>query len=219
MVQIERIKCGIGNCYIVWQGENAILVDTAKPAYRRRILRRCEGKNIRLIAITHGHCDHVQNAAFLSRRWGAPIAMHPADIPLARDIANEPFQAATPVGKIVVAGQRVSLLSGVRWLSDLLIYKAEPFEVSVELCDGFSFAEYGVDARVVALPGHTRGSIGVLAGDGLMTGSALNNFLFPGRPMLFGDRAAMEESVAKISGLGGITIYFGHGKPVKNREW
>ena len=37
--------------------------------------------------------------------------------------------------------------------------------------------------------------------------------------MLFGDRAAMEESAAKISGLGGITIYFGHGKPVKNREW
>jgi len=219
MVQIERIKCGIGNCYIVSQGDSAILVDTAKPAYRRRILRRCEGKNIRLIAITHGHCDHAQNAAFLSRAWGAPVAMHPEDIPLVRDIAHEPFQAATVPGRIVVAGQRVSLLPGVRRLFDLLIYKTEPFEVSVELREGFSFARYGVDARIVALPGHTRGSVGIVAGDGLMAGSALNNFFFPAKPMLFGHRETMEESARKISGMGDLTIYFGHGKPVKNRVW
>ena len=208
---IERIKCGMNNAYILSQGENAILVDTATAGYRRRILRACEGKNIRLIVLTHGHYDHTQNAAFLARELGAGIAMHPADMPLLRDMLAEPLESPVWTGKILIGFMR---------LSKGRLTRNEPFEVAVELDDGFSFAEYGVEARVIELPGHTRGSVGVVTADGLIAGDALTN-LFPpaGKAALYSDEAAMEDSAAKAGALGDRMVWFGHGKPAKNREW
>ena len=38
MSEIERIKCGNGNAYLISNGENAILVDTCRAQYRDMIL-------------------------------------------------------------------------------------------------------------------------------------------------------------------------------------
>lgn len=81
MHEIKRIKCGNGNCYIVRSGESAVLVDTCRKQFRERILSECGMLNIRLIVLTHGHLDHVQNAAWLSHRLNAPVAMSRADAP------------------------------------------------------------------------------------------------------------------------------------------
>ena len=208
---IERIKCGMNNAYILSQGENAILVDTATRASKKKILRACKGRNIRLIVLTHGHYDHTQNAAVLSRELGAPIAMHPADVPLLRDMLAEPLESPVWTGRILI---------GFMKLSRGRTMESEPFEVDVELQEGFSFAEYGVEAKAIELPGHTRGSIGVVTADGLIAGDALTN-LFPpaGKAALYSDEAAMLDSARKAGALGDMTVYFGHGGPAKNREW
>jgi len=208
---IERIKCGMNNAYLLSQGDNAILIDTATRASRKKILRACRGKNVKLIVLTHGHYDHAQNAAALSRELGAPIAMHPADKPLLTDMTAEPLQSPVWTGKILI---------GFMKLSKGKFPKSEPFEPAVKLCEGFSFEEYGVDARVIELPGHTRGSVGVVSADGLLAGDALTN-LFPpaGKAALWSDEAAMLESAARAGALGDMTVYFGHGGPAKNREW
>jgi glyoxylase-like metal-dependent hydrolase (beta-lactamase superfamily II) len=98
--------------------------------------------------------------------------------------------------------------------------KSEPFEVAVELREGFTLAAYGVDARIIELPGHSRGSIGVVSDDGLIAGDALTN-LFPpaGKAALWSDRAAMEASAAKAGALGELIVWFGHGGPARNKEW
>ena len=208
---IQRIKCGMNNVYILSQGDSAILIDTSVKKDRQKILRACEGKNIRLIVLTHGHYDHAQNAAVLSRELGAPIAMHPADAPLLRDMLAEPLESAVWTGKI---------LMGFIKLSKGRLTRSEPFEVAVELREGFSFAEYGVEAKVIELPGHTRGSIGVISEDGLIAGDALTN-LFPpaGKAALWSDKVAMEASATKAGALGDRMVWFGHGEPAKNREW
>ena len=208
---IQRIKCGMNNVYILSQGENAILIDTATRKDRQKILRACGGKNIRLIALTHGHYDHAQNAAFLSRALGAPIAMHPADAPLIENMLAEPLESPFWTGKIML------------WFMKLAKGKfprSEPFGIDVELREGFSFEAYGVGARVIELPGHTRGSIGIVTPEGLLAGDALTN-LFPpaGKAALYSDEAAMLASAAKASALGDIMVYFGHGEPAGNRAW
>ena len=80
MSNIERIQCGNGNAYLLYDGENAVLIDTCRNKYKEKILERCKTKNVRLIVLTHGHIDHIQNAAFLSKELNAPIAIHKADI-------------------------------------------------------------------------------------------------------------------------------------------
>lgn len=40
MINIERIKCGNGNVYLVSEGENTILVDTCRNSYRDMILEK-----------------------------------------------------------------------------------------------------------------------------------------------------------------------------------
>lgn len=90
---IERIKCGNGNAYLVSDGDDAVLVDTCRVSYRDMVLEKCKTKNVRIIILTHGHVDHIQNAAFLSKALSVPIAMHKGDYELTKDNWAEPMYA------------------------------------------------------------------------------------------------------------------------------
>ena len=80
--------------------------------------------------------------------------------------------------------------------------------------------EYGIDAKVVELPGHTNGSIGLeIEGGKLFVGDALMNMFYPTVSMLYVDEQEMLSTAKNISELGERTIYFGHGKPKQNRKW
>jgi glyoxylase-like metal-dependent hydrolase (beta-lactamase superfamily II) len=220
-IMTEQINGGMGNCFIISQGGSAVLVDTGTTKYRDAILGKCKAANVRLIVLTHGHYDHVQNAAYLSRELGVPVAMHPANVPLLENILAEPVEAHVFSGKAAAAvirlGQRPRLK---KFFTRVQKSEIEIFVPDIELHDGFSLAPYGVDAKAIVLPGHTRGSIGVLAGGDFLVGDALMNIGKPGRALHYADRAAMEDSAGKISALGeDVTVWFGHGKPVKNRVW
>ena len=45
------------------------------------------------------------------------------------------------------------------------------------------------------------------------------NMFYPTVSMLYHNREEMLKSVSRISALGERMIYFGHGKPVKNKNW
>ena len=210
MSKIERIKCGNGNVYLVYDGDNAILVDTCREQFRDVILERCKTKNIRLIVLTHGHVDHVQNAAYLSKELDVPIAMHKGDYDLIKDNRLEPMSANKPLGKIILK------LSQKSFERD----KIDQFEAPIFLSDGDTLNEYGIDGKIIGLHGHTKGSIGIIVGKAdVIVGDALMNMIRPTKSLLYGDKTVMERSAARISSLGDVTIHFGHGKPVKNRDW
>jgi len=217
---IECIKCGMTNCYIVSQGDGAALVDTGTAKYRNRVLARCRAAGVGLIALTHGHYDHAQNAAFLARELGVPVAMHPADVPLLEDILAEPMEGHQPLGRAMAAFIRLTQGPRLKNLVERVLKNGiPPFAPDIELRDGFSLEPYGVEAQVVALPGHTRGSVGLLAGRDLLAGDALMHIGRPGGALHYADRAGMEASAARIGALGDVTIWFGHGGPVRNRAW
>lgn len=210
---ITRIQSGNDNCFLVECGENAILVDTAREAARDKILEACKGRNIRLIVLTHGHVDHVQNAAFLSSHFNVPIAMHESDVPLISNNLTQPLYAHTITGKVVLSASIRSMNRD----------KIEQFSPSVMLKENDSLSEYGIPATIIELPGHTMGSIGVMVdGDGkeLIVGDALMHLIgFAGRSMLYTNREMMDASANKISRSGAKTIHFGHGSPSPNKEW
>jgi len=210
MAEIERIKCGNGNAYIVSGSESAILVDTCHKEYRELIFRKCQLKNVRLIVLTHGHFDHVQNAAYLSNKLGAPIAMQRDDYALSKEKLAQPLMAHTMLGKVIMKMSQKGFEQA----------EIEPFVPEIYLEDGDSLGEYCPSATIIGLPGHTKGSIGVIVSNtDIIVGDALMNMIYPSKSPLYGDRTVMEESAAKISSLGNMTLHFGHGKPLKNRKW
>ena len=89
----------------------------------------------------------------------------------------------------------------------------------IYLKNGDDLSEYGIAAKVVELPGHTKGSIGVEIEDNLFVGDALMNMFYPTVSMLYVDEQEILLSAKYISELGEKTIYFGHGKSKRNREW
>lgn len=210
MVKIERIKCGNGNCYIISEGKKAVLVDTHQEKYREKILSFCKPYDITLIVLTHGHLDHVQNTAALSEYLSSPIAMHKADQGLIPNNMTQSLYADTLLGKMVLS---VSL-------KGFNVDKLPKFKPDIFLKEGDTLNDYGVCAKIIELPGHTNGSIGIEVEEkDLIVGDALMNIFYPTVSMLYHDKTAMLESAKRISNLGDRTIYFGHGKPVKNKLW
>lgn len=210
MEKIERIKCGNGNCYIIHKGKTAVLVDTSLEKYREKILSACKPYNIRLLILTHGHIDHVQNAAFLSEKLGVPVAVNKADIGLLKDNSAQSLRAKTFLGKVVLGVPEKGTFKQT----------VPEFEPTVFLSDGDSLENYGICAKIIGVPGHTNGSIAIDVNEKhLIVGDALMNMFYPCVSMLYHDGSEMLKSAEKLGRLGERTVYFGHGKPVKNRIW
>ena len=206
---MHRIASGNVNCYIVADNDKAILIDTGRKKYCEKILERCKKFHVSLIVLTHGHMDHCQNAAYLAEALHIPIAINKNDMDLIPDNRKQSLLAKTLLGKIVLS---VSL-------SSFEMDSLEVFDPIIYLKNGDDLGEYGIAAKVVELPGHTKGSIGIEIEDNLFVGDALMNMFYPTVSMLYVDEQEMLSSAKYISELGEKTIYFGHGKPKRNRKW
>ena len=170
MSEIHRIKCGNGNCYIIENGVDGILVDTGKKEFVNRVMEACRQYHVKLIVLTHAHFDHAENAAQISSALGIPIGMSEKDCNLIQSNANQGLSAETFLGKIVLWAS----------LKDFSVCTLEEFKPDIFLEDGDSLSEYGVDASIIALPGHTDGSIGIdVENKGLIVGDALMNMFYP----------------------------------------
>lgn len=206
MTQVKRIPCGTVNCYLLASSEGAVLVDTGRAGYGEKILDACTGAGVRLIVLTHGHLDHTQNTAFLMERLGVPAAIHRADLDLLEDDFNQPLYAHTGPGRLLL---RLSLHS-------FRTQMKPSFTPAVFLEEGDSLAPWGVDGTILALPGHTAGSIAVdVEGRDCVVGDAMMNLPRPSPALLYADRSQMLDSAARVRALGPRTLYFGHGRPCR----
>ena len=207
MAEIKRIKGGTDNCYLVTDGGKAILVDTASKQNLDQVRAECDKYEMKLIVLTHVHFDHAENAAELSRRYGVPVAIHQEDEELFESFDKQPLKSSGPVGRAVL-GLSLKVLRNTR---------VEKPEQLIYIRDGDDLSPYGIEAKVIELPGHTLGSIGVdVEGKHLLVGDALDNWIRPGVGHLFYDREAVKKSAEKIRMMGDRTIYYGHGKPTGN---
>ena len=207
MAEIKRIQGGTDNCYLVAEGRRAILVDTASGQNLDQVIAECDRYDMKLIVLTHVHFDHAENAAALSARYGVPVAVHPKDEELFESFDKQPLKASGLVGRVVL-GLSLKVLRNTKVdRPDHLVYVRE----------GDDLSAYGIAAKIIELPGHTLGSVGVdVEGKHLLVGDALDNWLRPAVGHLFFDKAAVRKSAEKIRSLGSRTIYYGHGKPTPN---
>ena len=206
---ITRIKGGTDNCYIISEGRNAILVDTSSGPARDMVTAECDKYDLKLIVLTHTHFDHAENAAFLSKRYGVPVAFHKADDELFENYDKQTLKCYGLTGRIV-------LNLSLKVLRETKVERPENF---FYIKDGDDLSKYGIDAKIIELPGHTNGSIGVdVEQKSLLVGDALDNWVKPAMGHLYYNLDDIKKSYDKIKSLGLRTLYFGHGKPVSSTK-
>jgi glyoxylase-like metal-dependent hydrolase (beta-lactamase superfamily II) len=199
------------NCYLVKSKIGFVLVDTGFSMRRSVLVQKlekagCRPGNLQLIVITHGDMDHAGNAAFLREKYGAKVAIHAFDAGMVKDGSMGANRKAKP--------DRLSLVFKIMMVFTRRLaakHPVEKFTPDLEIDEGFDLSQYGLDGRVLHIPGHSKGSIGVLTAKGdLFCGDLFYNI----RGFRFvDDLEDYESSLKKLAGLKIGTVYPGHGKP------
>jgi hydroxyacylglutathione hydrolase len=80
----ERFCGGIfeTNCYLLKAPGGSILFDAPDGACE---WIRSRGVDLKLLLLTHGHVDHVQDVACIKRQFDCPIGCHPLTAPMISD--------------------------------------------------------------------------------------------------------------------------------------
>lgn len=198
---------GTVNAYLIRASMGHLLIDTGASVARKELLEklesnRCTPASLKLIVLTHGDFDHIGSAAYLRSVFRAKIAMHKEDSGMAER------------GDMFINRKKPNVF--IRLLLPIFsgFGKSERFTADIFVSDGANLIEYGLDARVLSLPGHSRGSIGILTADGdLFCGDLFENTKNPTLNSLMDDLTAAKASVERLRAMKISTVYPGHGQP------
>ncbi len=179
------------------RSREAIAIDTATPSLAW-IADELAARDwtLKLIVSTHGHWDHIGDNAAVAAHTGAEIAVHLLD----RSRLERPEPIYAP-------------------------FEIPPSVPAVDLAEGSLIRFGAIRLRVLHTPGHTEGSVCLLAEDeGLLySGDTLFAAGWGRVDLPGGDAEAMVDSIARLTGLEDrIAVFPGHGETTtirRERAW
>jgi hydroxyacylglutathione hydrolase len=211
------------NCYLLNTGNGFILIDTGAALKNRQTGEDfvkelenagCVPGKLNMIILTHADSDHVGYCTMLREKYGTRILMHRKEKTAAEK--GDMFQSREKTGVLTKTLIRVIFFFYKK------IYDIEVPEFSPDILvdDDYDLSAYGIGAKILHLPGHSSGSIGILTYDGnLFCGDLFTNLEKPELNSLVDDSDAMKASLEKIKKLQILKVYPGHGKPFSMNEY
>lgn len=158
------------NCYVVSNGDRAFVIDPGLGAHEAvSQMAQEQGLNVEAVVLTHGHIDHIRDAA----AFGVETFVHPAD------------------AFMLLRGEGVS--EQARQLYDASAMP--PIDNPTPLEDGQTLTVAGVDLRIVHAPGHSPGCVMLVADDVVFSGDVLFRGLIGRTDLPDSDPAQMQDSL------------------------
>lgn len=208
------------NWYVLETEDGVTVVDAGLPAHWPQLADWLDENGYELadvagLVLTHADADHVGFATNLAER-GVTVYCHSEDRSLLRSLPHDPpgwfYRNLWRPGFFAYAVEMVR--DGIT--------SVKPIEDVEPLADGDVLAIPG-EPRVIYVPGHTPGSCALYVEDRdvLFSGDVLvTRNIFTGRegdPQLLGaadeDHNQARRSLARLEGLGTVTLLPGHGDP------
>ena len=217
-VAIGTVALGLSNVHVI-VGEHPVLVDTGSPGEVHDLekgLRRLgiQLSDVKCAVVTHGHADHAGGARELQKR-GITIIAGQGD--LWREIVG-------------VHGHLKSTSFFAVLLKVIIPGHYAPFwpDVRIHTNGHYDLHDCGVDGEVVAMPGHTNGSVVVLVGGGkialvgdLFRGGALAGYVHRSEPkehFYQDDLRLAHQRIHELLARGVEIFVLGHGGPSKRAD-
>lgn len=197
-------------CYILRGSQGDLLIDTGLPAIRSNLEAWLRAYRVRQVFLTHAHIDHDANAARMQQN-GAKLLLSERDRGLRQHFLRQPPHPTAPR---YILRNTVMLLGGGFWNSPR--YEADVYFTEQ---DSGLLREYGFDAEIIPLAGHTLGSGGILSGGVLYCGDAFTALL--GKPDISPHAHSiplMQASLRRILEINPEWLACGHGLPVRMQD-
>ncbi len=198
-MRVERLVLGElqTNSWVVSddRGGPAVVIDPAGgPPDAGLVIEALGGRQVALVILTHAHFDHLGSAGAVLAETGAPLVAHAIDAPRITSAAADG------------TGGALFGFSDIAPAADRVVHDHQHIAIG------------RLDLEVIHTPGHTAGSISLLASDDsggparLFSGDTLfansvGRTDFPG-----GDASALRASIARLAALPDDTlVHPGHG--------
>src|SRR5258708_16793681 len=159
------------NVWILHEGNKAMVIDTGTRLDRRAVLDGLHrtlprGFELTNVLLTHGHCDHAGNAAYLCQEFGAKLVAGKDEEPFIanrRTYVPRGFRALSPKGLMFALGD--------------LVFPVKRRNVDVCVRDAEIILSPIGPLKVINTPGHTAGHVSyfhegrriLFSGDALLT--------------------------------------------------
>ncbi|THG35503.1 MBL fold metallo-hydrolase [Glaciibacter flavus] len=213
---LHRIGNDIVACYLVVTDDGITLIDAGLPGQWKDLQAELASlgrplSDIRGIVLTHGDSDHIGFAERLRAELGIPVFVGEADAARARgEESTSPAWGHLRIGAtLAFIAYAVRKGGRTRHLTEV-----------IPVHDGEVLALPG-SPEVIALPGHSPGSIGVLVrsvdavfvGDGLTTRHVLTGGVGPAPAPFTDDPAGALDSLDRLAAVDVRWVLPGHGTP------
>ena len=166
-----ELVAGAANTWIVGDDDEAIVIDPGEAA--EPVLAAVGDRVIRAVICTHGHATHTAAAVEVAKRDGAPIALHPLDRPVWREVHSAGAQPDIDMedeGTFDVAGLRLAVVHAPGHTRGCVLLYCEELQAAFTgdvvsedgpVPDSHAFPDWGrqldaIGAHVLTLPAETR---------------------------------------------------------------
>ena len=177
------------NSYIISDGLDCVIIDCGVKA--KDVLQVIEKNSLnpRYIILTHGHFDHVYHVKPLKDATNAKVCLHESEVDLYRDPDKNGFS-------MFGMAREMNLPQPDQLLNDGLVLEAGTLKLNI-----------------IHTPGHTQGSICILAENYLFSGDTLFSMSVGRTDLPSGSSKSLHDSITKklFTLDDEVTVYPGHG--------
>ncbi|MDO9511768.1 MAG: MBL fold metallo-hydrolase [Bacteroidales bacterium] len=209
IIQILRHR---SNAWLILQQDVCILIDTGQASARKKLLNNLQNVlpnplKIDFLVLTHTHYDHCQNAQFLKNMTGCKIIGSIYESKSANDgYTRIPRGTNLATKALTCLGRRLGKV----------FFGHESFKMDIMVQKELDMNVYGIDAKIIACPGHSEGSISLIIDDEfVIVGDTLfgifKNTIFP---PFADDVLLLFQSWNKLLDTPCNTFLPGHGKAI-----
>lgn len=199
---IVKIPLQLSNVYLV-KTNTPVLIDTGTLGDEHDLASALadQGLSMRrigLVILTHAHADHAGLAAMF-QSFGADVVMGAGDAERAGRGVNDELEPTSFTAALIKPLIRSVFpeLHPNRALSE-----GEPLDL----------ARWGIDGKVIAMPGHTAGSlVVVMSNHAAFVGDMMRGG--PAEHYFHADRERNRRNIEALCAAGVETFYLGHGGP------
>ncbi|AUZ43348.1 Metallo-beta-lactamase superfamily protein [Corynebacterium pseudotuberculosis] len=180
------------NCYAVISGDQVSVIDPGmytQPQIEAFLAERAA--SLAQIVLTHGHIDHIRDAAALANKWGVPVCIHESD------------------AEFLDKGKGMSKES-------LLLFAAEDMPLPKHML-GLEHKQHielgGEQFEVLHGPGHSPGSVLLVGSEFCFSGDILFKGSIGRTDLIHSDPQSMQETLKNqvLSLDDSLQILPGHG--------